>query len=113
MVTGAGSGIGRLVVQGLLERDFAVVLAGRTLSALEESANGSGALIVPTDVGSFASVAQLFETVAATFGRIDVLFNNAGVLGPSVAIDQISEEEWAEVIRRNLTGAILLCAGCF
>jgi NAD(P)-dependent dehydrogenase (short-subunit alcohol dehydrogenase family) len=110
VVTGAGSGIGRHVARALLRAGYRVALAGRRVDALRETADGSdSALVVPCDVGSPESVAALFAAVWRTWGRLDLLFNNAGTFGPSGAVDEISYEDWQRTVETNLTGAFL-CA---
>ncbi|QRX82464.1 SDR family oxidoreductase [Glaciimonas sp. PAMC28666] len=118
LVTGAGSGIGRAVVLGLLEDGFKVVLAGRRpepLEALVEEAKAAGAeaLAVPTDVRDPASVDALFGKIAATYGRLDVVFNNAGVNAPAMTIDELTFEQWKNVIDTNLSGVYLCARGAF
>jgi len=114
VVTGAGSGIGRAVALALLQDGFSVVLAGRRaepLNALAEAAQAAGqtALAVPTDVRDPVSVAALFEQVEARFGRVDVVFNNAGINAPAVPMDELPLERWKDVIDTNVTG-VFLCA---
>jgi NAD(P)-dependent dehydrogenase (short-subunit alcohol dehydrogenase family) len=110
VVTGAGSGIGRHVARALLGAGYRVALAGRRAEALQETAGGSGAaLVVPADVGSAEAVAGLFAEVRRAWGRVDLLFNNAGTFGPAGAADEISVEDWRRTVDTNLTGAFL-CA---
>lgn len=114
VVTGAGSGIGRAVALALLQDGFSVVLSGRRpepLNALAEAAQAAGqtALAVPADVRDPASVAALFEQVEARFGRVDVVFNNAGINAPAVPMDELPLERWKDVIDTNVTG-VFLCA---
>ncbi|WP_027474168.1 SDR family oxidoreductase [Curvibacter gracilis] len=114
VVTGAGSGIGRAVALALLQDGFSVVLTGRRpepLNALAQAAQAAGqtALAVPTDVRDPASVAALFEHVEARFGRVDVVFNNAGINAPAVPMDELPLERWKDVIDTNVTG-VFLCA---
>ncbi|HSI47489.1 MAG TPA: SDR family oxidoreductase [Ideonella sp.] len=114
LVTGAGSGIGRAVALALLEDGFAVVLAGRRAEPLLEIAEaakqqGQQALAVPTDVRDAASVTALFKEIETTFGRLDVLFNNAGINAPAVTVDELPLEAWQNVIDTNVTG-VYLCA---
>jgi NAD(P)-dependent dehydrogenase (short-subunit alcohol dehydrogenase family) len=108
LVTGAGSGIGRHVAQTLHAAGWSVVLAGRRRDALEETARGS-MLIVPTDVADPAQVRSLFDQTQATFGRLDLLFNNAGIGAPGVPMDELSFAQWRAVVDVNLTGSFL-CA---
>lgn len=114
LVTGAGSGIGRAVALGLLADGFAVVLAGRRPEPLlalaqEAAAAGRTALAVPTDVTDPTSVQALFDAIEARFGRLDVLFNNAGVNAPAVPMDELPLDKWFSVINTNVTG-VFLCA---
>ena len=114
LVTGAGSGIGRAVSLGLQAAGYSVVLAGRRADKLEETAGlataaGGKMLAVPTDVGDPVSVRALFEKVREVFVRLDVLFNNAGVSSPALPMEDLTFEQWNEVVAINLTGAFL-CA---
>lgn len=118
VVTGAGSGIGRAVAVALSKAGFTVVLAGRRAAALKETAasfgDGSGAaLVVATDVTEPRDVSHLFETAQATFGRVDVLFNNAGASAPAVPIDALTPEQWNAVVAVNLTGTFLCAQAAF
>ena len=111
VVTGAGSGIGRAVAQEFLRAGFGVVLAGRRGAELRETAAGhANALPVPTDVTRPDDVEQLFRAAVDRFGRVDVLFNNAGTFGPAAAVDEISLEDWDAVLAVNLTGSMLCAA---
>jgi NAD(P)-dependent dehydrogenase (short-subunit alcohol dehydrogenase family) len=114
LVTGAGSGIGRAVAVALAAAGHAVVLAGRRKDALEETAAtigaaGGTALAVPTDVTDPASVAALFDRTKAAYGRLDVLFNNAGINVPPIPMEDLTLEQWRAVVDTNLTGPFL-CA---
>jgi NAD(P)-dependent dehydrogenase (short-subunit alcohol dehydrogenase family) len=114
VVTGAGSGIGRAVALALGEEDYAVALAGRRREALEETAlawpaGGGRVLVVPTDVRDPSSVRALFEATRRELGRLDLLFNNAGMGAPPVPFEDLTYEQWSEVVDTNLTGAFL-CA---
>ncbi|MDL9999302.1 SDR family oxidoreductase [Variovorax sp. J22P240] len=114
LVTGAGSGIGRAVALGLLNDGWAVVLAGRRAEPLqalatEAEARGQTAMAVPTDVTQPDSVQALFDTIDRSFGRLDLLFNNAGVNAPAIPIDELPLEKWFSVLNTNVTG-VLLCA---
>lgn len=114
LVTGAGSGIGRAAAIGLLSSGFTVVLAGRRsepLQALvaEAASRGQAALAMPTDVTDPASVEALFATIESSFGRLDVLFNNAGVNAPAVPMDELPLEKWFSVLATNVSG-VFLCA---
>ncbi len=116
LVTGAGTGIGKAVALGLLQAGYSVVLAGRRRQPLEEVAAESGnerALPVSTDVGNPESVAALFKTIEEKFGRIDVLFNNAGVSGMGMTFEDITFEQWQNVVNINLTGSFLCAQGAF
>ncbi|MFE3516016.1 SDR family oxidoreductase [Streptomyces sp. NPDC059166] len=113
VVTGAGSGIGRAVALTLAGAGWTVVLAGRRASALDETAAGAapGATVcLPTDVSDPDGVSALFSAVADRFGRLDLLFNNAGTFGPrSAPVEDIAYEDWRTVVDVNLTGTFL-CA---
>ncbi len=116
LVTGAGTGIGKAVALGLLQAGYSVVLAGRRMQPLEEVAAESGnerAMPVSTDVGNPESVAALFNTIEKKFGRIDVLFNNAGVSGMGMTFEDITFEQWQNVVNINLTGSFLCAQGAF
>ncbi|MDQ6620968.1 MAG: SDR family oxidoreductase [Pseudomonadota bacterium] len=111
VVTGAGTGIGRAVSLALLAQGYWVALAGRRaepLQAVAQEANaGERALVVPTDVAKAESVRALFERVKDAFGRLDLLFNNAGIGAPAVPIEDLTVEQWQSVVDINLTGAFL------
>ena len=114
LVTGAGSGIGRAVALALLEDGFSLVLAGRRAAPLQSVveqalAAGGEALAVPTDVRDEQSVAQLFATIEEVHGRLDVIFNNAGINAPAVPVDELPLEHWRNVIATNVDG-VFLCA---
>ena len=116
LVTGAGSGIGRSVALAFLEHGHAVVLAGRRQDRLDETvqlagADGARALPVATDVGDPGAVDQLFAATRDRFGRLDVLFNNAGAGAPPVPIEELSWEQWKTVVDVNLHGAFLCTRG--
>ncbi len=118
IVTGAGSGIGRAVSVALLREGYAVVLAGRRAEPLEQTARqgnseASGSLVVTTDVADPESVRRLFATTRDRFGRLDVLFNNAGINVPGVPIDELSVDQWRSVVDVNLTGAFLCTREAF
>lgn len=107
VVTGAGSGVGRVTTQVLLDSGHLVALAGRRPEALAEAAGGHpNALIVPTDVTDAASVRALFAQTVAKFGRLDALFNNAGVFGPASSVEDIDDEQWQLTWRTNVDGAL-------
>jgi NAD(P)-dependent dehydrogenase (short-subunit alcohol dehydrogenase family) len=117
VVTGAGTGIGRAVAQAFLREGWRVALAGRRLeplaSAAVEVGAGDRALPVPTDVSDPASVRGLFAAVQARFGRVDVLFNNAGVAAPPVPLEDLPFDAWKAVVDVNLTGAFLCTQAAF
>ncbi|MFG0461472.1 SDR family oxidoreductase [Pseudomonas sp. yb_1] len=114
LVTGAGSGIGRAVALALLDDGFSLVLAGRRAEPLQAVvaqalAAGGEALAVPTDVRDEQSVAQLFATIEEVHGRLDVIFNNAGINAPAVPVDELPLENWRNVMATNVDG-VFLCA---
>jgi NAD(P)-dependent dehydrogenase (short-subunit alcohol dehydrogenase family) len=110
VITGAGSGIGRATARFLLHAGHRVVLAGRRPEALIESAeNHPNARSVPTDVANADSVKALFADTVSKYGRVDVLFNNAGVFGPSASVEQIDDDQWHDTWRTNVDGAVF-CA---
>src|SRR5262249_19645080 len=110
LITGAGSGIGRAVSVALADAGYFVVLAGRRKSELETTASlAPKALVVPTDVTQPVSVSALFDRIRDKFGRLDLLFNNAGTGAPAVPIDELTYDQWMAVVQVNLTGAFL-CA---
>ena len=115
VVTGAGSGIGRAVAVALSKAGYTVVLAGRRLPPLEEVAReaGSGAIAVAADVTDQASVDALFARVAKDFGRLDLLFNNAGTGSAPAPLEEVTLEQWRSVIDTNLTGAFLCTQAAF
>ncbi len=113
LVTGAGSGIGRASSLALIAAGYHVVLAGRRAEALMQTAELAGALFcnalpLPTDLTDPAAVKALFDTVRTTFGRLDLLFNNAGTSSPAVPMDELTFEQWKAVVDINLT-AVFLC----
>lgn len=111
IVTGAGSGIGKAVALALLKEGYRVALAGRRKDRLDqvvnESGAGSRALAISTDVSNPEAVRALFVKTQETFGRLDLLFNNAGALAPATPIEDLDYEEWKAVVDTNLTGAFL------
>ncbi len=118
IVTGAGTGIGRQVALALLGEGYSVALAGRRAGPLEETVTAAGAagpraLAVPTDVSDPASVRALFAKTKEAFGRLDLLFNNAGINAPGVALEDLSYEQWTAVVDVNLTGAFLCTQEAF
>jgi NAD(P)-dependent dehydrogenase (short-subunit alcohol dehydrogenase family) len=111
VVTGGGSGIGRAVARLLLDDGYAVALAGRREPQLVETAGGhEDALLVTCDVTRPDDVEHLFDAVRRRWGRVDVLFNNAGVFGPAASVDEISLEDWNATVAVNLTGSMLCAA---
>ncbi|MCB0609534.1 MAG: SDR family oxidoreductase [Lewinella sp.] len=118
IVTGAGSGIGRSAALTLLREGYAVVLAGRRRETLEETAAAAGqaqnrALPVPTDITDPASVRALFAKTREAYGRLDLLFNNAGISAPGVLLEELTFEQWKAVVDTNLTGAFLCTQEAF
>jgi len=115
LVTGAGSGIGCAVALALAKVGYAVVLAGRRLAQLEQVAReaGSGAIAVAADVTDDESVDALFARVAKDFGRLDLLFNNAGTAAPPAPLEDLPLEQWRSVLDTNLTGAFLCTQAAF
>jgi len=114
VVTGAGSGIGRAAALALQRNGWHVVLAGRRKEELERTAamatqDGGQMLVVPTDVANAASVRALFQATADKFGRLDLLFNNAGTGAPAIPMEDLTLEQWQTVVEVNLTGSFL-CA---
>ena len=111
IVTGAGTGIGKHTTVALLDAGYSVVLAGRRLARLEavveESDAGSRALAVQADVSDPDSVIALFESTGEAFGRLDLLFNNAGTGAPPVPLEELTVEQWKRVVDINLTGSFL------
>jgi NAD(P)-dependent dehydrogenase (short-subunit alcohol dehydrogenase family) len=118
IVTGAGTGIGRCTVLVLLREGYSIVLAGRRVEPLEMTVKeagpfGSQALVVPTDVSDPASVRALFTKTKEVFGRLDLLFNNAGTGAPPVLLEDLTYEQWKSVVDVNLTGAFLCTQEAF
>jgi NAD(P)-dependent dehydrogenase (short-subunit alcohol dehydrogenase family) len=115
LITGAGSGIGRASAVALAEAGFTVILVGRRSGPLEAAAAdvGHDALALACDIRDAESVASVFAEIEARFGRLDLLFNNAGVGAPAVPIEDLGLESWAAVIETNLTGAFLCTREAF
>ena len=118
IITGAGSGIGRSVAVTLLNNGYKVVLAGRRAEALEETLQSAGdsaanGLAVSTDVTDPDSVAALFSAAVGRFGRVDVLFNNAGISAPGHLLEDVSWDDWKRVVNVNLNGAFLCTQAAF
>jgi NAD(P)-dependent dehydrogenase (short-subunit alcohol dehydrogenase family) len=112
IVTGAGSGIGKAVAVALLQNGYCVALAGRRAEALAQAVKESGApescaLAVPTDVTQAASVQALFAMTKDAFGRLDLLFNNAGIGAPAIPLEELTLAQWQAVVDTNLTGVFL------
>lgn len=118
LVTGAGTGIGKRTTLALLQEGYYVVLAGRRVPPLEATVREAGALgeralVVPSDVSDPASVRALFARTKEVFGRLDLLFNNAGVAAPPVLLEDLTYEEWQTVVHINLTGSFLCTQEAF
>src|SRR5437867_2736141 len=117
IVTGAGTGIGKAAALALLKEGYRVALAGRRRERLDEtaaeSAAGERALVVPTDVTDPAAVKALFARTKEAFGRLDVLFNNAGRSSPAVPLEDLAYEQWQRVVDVNLTGMFLCTQEAF
>ncbi len=116
-MTGAGTGIGKAAVLALLKNDYRVVLAGRRPGPLADVIALSGAaeraLAIPTDVSDPESVKALFDAAVSTFGRVDVLFNNAGVSAPGIPLEDLTLAQWKNVVDINLTGMFLCLQQAF
>jgi len=117
VVTGAGTGVGRAVALSLAQDGYACVLAGRRRDPLEETADllpaRTRALAVPTDVGEADQVRALFDQAVERFGRVDVLFNNAGTGAPAVPVDELDIATWDAIVRVNLSGAFYCAREAF
>jgi NAD(P)-dependent dehydrogenase (short-subunit alcohol dehydrogenase family) len=118
LVTGAGTGIGKAAALALMQAGYAMVFAGRRKEPLEAAAaegkaSGMPSLVVPTDVGDPASVQALFAKTRETFGRLDVLFNNAGGGAPAIPLEDLSYAQWQGVVAANLTGVFLCTQEAF
>jgi NAD(P)-dependent dehydrogenase (short-subunit alcohol dehydrogenase family) len=118
IVTGAGTGVGKAISAGLLNAGYRVAMAGRRKDALEAAAREIGGsegstLLVPTDITDPSSVAALFAQTKETFGRLDLLVNNAGTGAPPIPLEELSLEQWRNVVDTNLTGAFLCTQEAF
>ncbi|WPZ35310.1 SDR family oxidoreductase [Thalassobaculum sp. OXR-137] len=118
IVTGAGSGIGKRSALALLKAGWSVALAGRRADALEETkkeagADGDRALAVPTDVTDPAAVKALFDKTVEAFGRVDFIFNNAGMNAPGIPLEELSDDQWRNVVDVNLTGCFWVIREAF
>lgn len=119
LVTGAGSGIGRATALAFIDAGYRVVLSGRRAEPLQETAESASkiapekTLVVPSDVGQKSSVESLFAKIKDCYGRLDVLFNNAGIGAPGVNLEDISVEDWQAVVNVNLTGVFLCTQEAF
>ena len=118
VVTGAGSGVGRATALALSRENYAVVLAGRRINLLEDTAKLARdwegyMLVVRSDVSDPKSVSELFHAVQTNFGRLDLLFNNAGIGAPAIPLEDLSVDQWQQVVNVNLTGAFLCTQEAF
>ena len=116
LITGAGSGVGLACAQRLAKDGFTLVLTGRQQDKIDAACatlDGQGHIAVAADVGVEADVDALFDRVEATFGRLDLLFNNAGRNGPAVELDGLSVAEWNDIVATNLTGSFLCARAAF
>ena len=118
IVTGAGTGIGKCSTLALLREGYSVTLAGRRIETLEmtvseSGSDGSRAIVVPTDVGDPAAVQELFARTREAFGRLDLLFNNAGFGAPQIPLEDLTWKQWTSVVNTNLTGSFLCIQEAF
>ena len=118
IITGAGTGIGSVTALALIKENYRVVLAGRRIAPLENtvteaSSSGSNAFVVPTDVSDPASVRSLFVKTKEKFGRLDLLFNNAGMGSPPTLLEDLTYEQWKSTVDTNLTGTFLCTQQAF
>lgn len=118
IVTGAGQGIGKACASGLLQAGWHTVFAGRNAQKLEAAIRDAGktearALAVACDVSNAQDVERLFATIVATFGRVDLLFNNAGISGPRGTLDEIAVADWEQTVATNINGAFLCARAAF
>jgi NAD(P)-dependent dehydrogenase (short-subunit alcohol dehydrogenase family) len=118
LVTGAGSGIGKSIALALMRNGYSVALAGRRAEPLEATAREGGAhgarsLVVPADISRPEDVDRLFSHIKEQFGRLDLLFNNAGIFARAVSLEDLDYEQWKAAVDINLTGAFLCTQGAF
>jgi NAD(P)-dependent dehydrogenase (short-subunit alcohol dehydrogenase family) len=118
LVTGAGSGVGKCIALALMREGYSLALAGRRPEPLEATAQegragGARALVVPTDISDPAAVDHLFAQVKEHFGRLDLLFNNAGIFAPAMSLEELGPDQWQAAVDINLTGAFLCTQGAF
>ena len=113
LITGAGSGIGRATARAFMAAGWRVALLGRRADPLRETAGGSDALILPADVTNPAAVDTAFASIKSNWGRLDVLFNNAGMSAPTAPIDEIPVDQWLAVNNVNITGMFLCARAAF
>ena len=113
LITGAGAGIGRATARAFLQSGWRVALMGRREAPLRDTADGAEALILPADVGDPAQVEAAFARLAAQWGRLDVLFNNAGIAAKPAPIDEIPVADWLAVMQTNISGMVLCARAAF
>ena len=113
LVTGAGAGIGRATARAFRTAGWRVALMGRREAALRETAVGPDVLILPADVGNPAQVEAAFATLTAQWGRLDLLFNNAGIAAKAAPLDEIPVEDWLQVMHTNISGMVLCARAAF
>lgn len=113
LITGAGAGIGRATARALRSAGWRVALMGRRAAALRETAEGEDVLILPADVGNPAEVEAAFATLTAQWGRLDLLFNNAGIAAKAAPLDEIPVEDWLQVMHTNISGMVLCARAAF
>ncbi|WP_061934538.1 SDR family oxidoreductase [Aureimonas sp. AU22] len=115
LVTGGGTGVGKAISKALASAGWTVVICGRRQEVLETTANelGQGTVAMVADIGDPASVAALFEGIRERFGRLDLLVNNAGSVAPAIPLEDLSFEQWSNVVSANLTGAFLCTQAAF
>ena len=113
LITGAGAGIGRATARTFLNAGWRVALTGRRAAALQETAGDHPALILPADVGNPAEVEAAFAQITANWGRLDALFNNAGISAKAALIDEIPVEDWLQVMHTNISGMFLCARAAF